>query len=449
MSLFSSLLLIFSIHLFPADIREMQSKFNEIAAKASPAVVYISVEKEAEARVVEPEFFFGYVIPDEKVYKYKLGGAGSGVIVDERGYVITNYHVVEESDDIKVKVRKGDEEKIYSAYYAGGDSTLDIAVLKIKSEEKFPFLKFSEKTPLVGDIVFAIGYPFGYSQTFTQGVISGLRASLKVEGRSYRSLIQTDAAINQGNSGGPLMNIDCEIAGIDTAIMSPTGVFAGLGFAIPAAQAKEVFEQVVFNKKKEKAWLGVSLLPVKELISKGYNLYIPEGGIINRIFEDSPASRAGLRRGDVIVSADGADIKDDEDLYAAIYRKKPGEKISIDYVRDGKRKNISAVLAARPEEKALISRLSEKKSEVKEEFSWEGVSFASASGGLSVLSVSSKSPLRKYLKEGDLIKGVNGRRAASNDELKKDLLSSSLSAGVLFDLERDGEPFYLSVQVGK
>lgn len=442
-----SFILLISFCVFPsfaANLDEIQSRFNEIAMKGSSAVVYVKVEKEAETRVVEPEFFFGYVIPDEKVYKYRIGGAGSGVIVDESGYVVTNYHVVEESDDIKVKVRDNRGEKLYPAYYVGGDETLDIAIIKIKSNEKFPYIKFSDKRPKVGDIVFAIGYPFGYSQTFTQGVVSGLEASLKVEGRSYRDLIQTDAAINQGNSGGPLINIDGEISGINTAIMSPTGVFAGLGFAIPAKEAREVFEEVVLGKKRESAWLGVSLLHVKALVSKGYN--IPEGGIINTIFENSPAQKAGLRRGDVIVSADGHEIKDDEDLYATIYRKKPGDKLMLEYVRNGAKKNVSVLLAIKPDENSLKD-ITSKKHKLENSFSWENTYFRDSEDGVYVVSVSSKSSLNGYLKEGDVIKGINGVKVSSLRELESALSSASLKNGVLFDIERNGEPFYLSVQI--
>lgn len=429
---------------------ELQERFNSVAKSAYPAVVNIRVEQEKEARIVEPEFFFGYVVPDEKIYKYKVRGAGSGVIVSKDGYVVTNYHVVEESDEIKVKIKTHMGETTYPAYYVGGDAAMDLAVIKIKSGESFSFLPFSSSAPKTGDIVFAAGYPFGYSQTLTQGIVSGLDASLKVEGRSYRSLIQTDAAINQGNSGGPLINLKGEIIGINTAIMSPTGVFAGIGFAIPANQVKEVFEEIVYGKKVERAWLGVSLLPVKQLLSAGYDIYIPEGGIINKIIKDSPAEKAGLKRGDVIISMDGQEIKDDEDLFAAVYRKKPGEKTFIEYVRDGKKKNVSAVLGLRPQNisSAKISSAdTADKTQNAATAGWEGVSFSFSQNGARINDINPKSPLKKYLKEGDLIKGINNIKINSEKDFKEAVSKSSLAQGILFDIERDGEPYYLSVQI--
>jgi S1-C subfamily serine protease len=442
-------------NLFASESKKLQEEFNLIVQNSYKSVVSVRVEKEETASVLEPEFFFGYVIPDEKIYKYKIGGVGSGVIVDERGFVITNFHVISDMDKIKVKVKINEkEEKTYDAEFIGGDRDMDIAIIKIKSKEKFPCLRFSQGETKIGDIVLAIGYPFGFSQTITQGIVSGLNASLKVEGRIYNSLIQTDAAINQGNSGGPLLNLDGEIAGINTAIMSPSGAFSGLGFAISAKEVKAVFDEVVYGKKRQKAWLGVYLLPVSQ-ISDVYNFSIPEGGIINKVVKGSPAYKAGLSRGDVITSIDGKEIKDEKDLYYSIYWKKPGDEVEIEYFNKGNKKNIKLSLGIRPEENEIEKSdnvkydENEKQVQDMDSFKWKGIKFKRDGNNILISSISMDSPLKNYLKTDDIIKGVNNSKIDNLYQLKNTLDKINISDGVLFDIVRNDEPLYLSIKINQ
>lgn len=226
------------LHAEAQGLPELQQAFNYAAAKAGPAVVSVQVLREETVAVLEPEYFFGYIIPSERIYSYNSAGLGSGVIIDERGYVLTNLHVVQNAVRIKITTQdaKG-VKKQWLAAVAGRSPDLDIALLKIKGGAGFPFLALNGKTSLkIGDFVMAVGYPFGFGQTVTSGIVSALNASLPVEGRRYEKLIQTDAAINHGNSGGPLVNLKGEVVGINTAIASPTGVFAGVGFAVPASE---------------------------------------------------------------------------------------------------------------------------------------------------------------------------------------------------------------------
>lgn len=244
---------------------DLQQAFNSAAAKAGPAVVSVQVLKEETRSVWEADYFFGYVIPSERLYRFSSAGLGSGVIIDKRGYVLTNLHVVENA--VRVKIVTQDEkgtEKEWLAAAAAKDPVLDLALLKIKGGGTFPWLDLNGEDVLkVGDLVMAVGYPFGFKQTFTSGIISALNVSLPVQGRSYEKLIQTDAAVNHGSSGGPLLNLEGEVIGINTAIASPTGVFAGMGFAVPASEIIRVIDYLLAGRDVRRA--GRQAGPVPEI----------------------------------------------------------------------------------------------------------------------------------------------------------------------------------------
>ncbi|MBI4351603.1 MAG: trypsin-like peptidase domain-containing protein [Elusimicrobia bacterium] len=255
-------LLLLALTLFQApagaqDLAGLQKAFNDAAAKAGPAVVSVQVIKEETQSVWEPEYFFGYVIPYERLYRYHSAGIGSGVIIDKRGYILTNRHVVEDAVRIKIVTQDADGvEKEWLAYVVASAPGLDLSLLKIKGDGPFTSLDLNGSAALkVGDFVLAVGYPFGFKQSVTSGIISALNASLPVEGMRYESLIQTDAAINHGNSGGPLLNLKGEVIGINTAIASPTGAFSGMGFAVPASEIKKVLDDMLAGRevRKQKA----------------------------------------------------------------------------------------------------------------------------------------------------------------------------------------------------
>lgn len=432
-------------------LSEMQKELNAIAKNARQAVVSVQVVREEMVRAIEPEFFFGYMVPSEKIYKYQIGGIGSGFIVDERGYVVTNYHVVEDATKIKVEMIDNNEnQKTYIASVVGGDKNLDIAILKIKSSERFPYLKLNTDKQEVGNFVIAIGYPFGFKQTFTTGVISSNKVSLKIEGRIYNSLIQTDAAINQGNSGGPLLNINGEVIGMNTAIYSPSGAFAGLGFAIPSWEIKRVVDQVIYGKKVQRAWLGVYLLPTDEVIRSKFLVNVPEGGIINKVVPNSPADYAGLRRGDIILSIDGEEVKSDEDVVYKLYLKNPGDKVKLVYSRNGKEKEAEIKLGVMPSAEDLNKMekaTSHYSKNISSQYSWKGIDFVFVGDGAYVDKIDIESPLAGYLQKGDLIKAIDNIKIDSYKTLKQALNKADISKGILFDLERDGEGMYISVTI--
>lgn len=428
--------------------RSLQKAFNDAAEKASRAVVSLEVVREGAARVVEPEYFFGYMMPTERVYRYDIQGVGSGVIVDPDGYILTNHHVVEGAKAIKVKMlnEKG-RERTFIAEPAGGDPQMDLAVLKIRSGEKFPALRLaSSRTPKIGDWAIAVGYPFGLRQTVTAGIVSALGVSLKIQGRNYSGLIQTDAAINQGNSGGALLDIEGEVIGINTAIISPSGAFAGMSYAVPAREAARVYEDVKAGRRVRRGWLGVSLLQADPVMLARMGVKGRSGGIINEVIPGSPAESAGFRRGDIIVSCDGSPVETNEELIHRIYTRRPGDKAEIVFLRDGRELSASVTLAERPEAGQTAARPARAPSAAGGKSSWEGIDFRVGREGAAVLRVAPDSRLYGYLHEGDLVREINRSQVRDAAGFRRATAGADLREGVLFDLLRDGEPMYLSVQ---
>lgn len=430
-------------------LAELQQAFNTAAARAGQAVVSVQVIKEETQSVVEPDYYFGYMLPSEKLYRYRSAGLGSGVIIDKRGYVLTNRHVV--AGAVRIKILTQDArgvEKEWVAAAAGDDPALDVALLKIKGGGEFPALELNgDATLKVGDFVMAVGYPFGFKQTVTSGIISALNASLPVEGRKYEKLIQTDAAINHGNSGGPLLNLKGEVIGINTAIASPTGVFAGMGFAVPASEIKRVLDDLIAGREIRRGWLGLSLLPVDAVMAARLGLSLPGGGIVNVSAEGSPAHKAGLRRGDVILSCDGGPVETNADLFYKTYAKRPGDEVELVYLRRGARRTVKVKLGERGQAEATAGERGarEGSGSAGAVLEWEGLRLV-FDGGARVLAVGGDSRLAGYLREGDVVRAVNGAAFGSGAEMEKVFSGASLADGVVFDLLRDGESTYLSVQ---
>ncbi len=433
---------------------KVQKVFNEVAARAKPAVVSLKVVREESETVIEPEFYFGYVIPRERTYSHNTQGVGSGFLIDPDGHILTNYHVVEGATRIRVSmVDAAGKEKTYMASVAGADPALDLAVLKIKSQDRFPFLELDASDALkVGDFALAVGYPFGFRQTVTSGIISALNAGMKVEGRKYEKLIQTDAAINQGNSGGPLLNLQGKVIGVNTAIFSPNGAFAGVGFAIPAAEARRSLPDLLAGREVQRGWLGVSIVALDPVMAARLGLDAVSGGLVNAVAKGSPAYEAGLLRGDVITECDGEPVETEDDLFYRTYTRRPGDLIELTRISKGAKKKEKIALARRPAQNAAVVYTAGRGKKAAADpgrpaHSWEGLELRFADGGALVEKISPDSKLFGYLRRGDLIKAVNRREVSSAAALKSVFGAASLPEGVLFDLERDGEGRYISVQV--
>ncbi len=318
---------------------------------ASPGVVHIT------STVLNQDFFFR-VVPER--------GTGSGFIVDDRGYILTNNHVVENAESLEVTL--ADKSKV-PAKLIGRDPNNDVAIIRITvPQEKLIPLRLGDSAQLqVGQMAIAIGNPFGLDRTVTRGVISALGRSLQADtGRQIRNVIQTDAAINPGNSGGPLLNSRGEVIGINTAIFTPSGGSVGIGFAIPVNTAKKLLPQLIARGRASHPWLGISGMEITPDLARALTLPVKEGVMIARVTPGSPAERAGLRGGqrrvrvrnfvfavggDIILALDGQKVATVDDLTGFLdEKKKAGEDVRVDILRDGKPVSVSARLAELPED---------------------------------------------------------------------------------------------------
>ena len=282
--------------------------------------------------------------------QYKEQGLGSGVIVTSDGYILSNNHVVEGADEIKVRLTDGKTE--YSAKVIGTDAKTDIAVLKVEAKGLTPLTLTDSDNLQVGDVVLAVGNPFGVGQTVTQGIVSGLgRSSLNIA--DYEDFIQTDAAINPGNSGGALVDVEGRLVGIPSAIYSRSGGSMGVGFAIPANLACGIMNQITKNGRVVRGYLGIAVQPVTPELAKAFKLADQNGALVGEVLKDSPAARAGFEDGDVIVEFNGKKVMDARQFRMSAAQAAPESKVPVKVMRDGKEKTLTATMGDWPGEKAV------------------------------------------------------------------------------------------------
>jgi serine protease Do len=286
----------------------------------------------------ELSFLFGRAAP------FQQQDQGSGVIVDADGHAITNYHVVNHASQVTVELSDGSR---HPANVVGVDPATDLAVLKIKGSGLAAAPLGNSDTTEVGDPVLAIGNPFGLAQTVTAGIISAKGRHAVIENVNYQDFLQTDAAVNPGNSGGPLVNMKGQVIGINTAIVGPT--YQGIGFAIPSNLVKQVYDQLISSGKVARGWLGVSMQELSPELAEQLNLKETAGALVTGVIPDSPAAKAGIRPRDVIVEWNGKVIHDPGELGLAVAWTKIGEKATVKLVRDGKPLTLSVRVARRPE----------------------------------------------------------------------------------------------------
>ncbi|QEM66832.1 DegQ family serine endoprotease [Geobacter sp. FeAm09] len=325
----------------PADILSTQKAFSTVAKKVTPSVVNIST---ISKKKVQPFFqmspFFDDFFGDGAQPQYRRDKSlGSGFIISKDGYIVTNDHVVRDAESVQVKLSN---DKVYDAKVVGGDQKTDIAVIKINATD-LPTAVLGDSDKLeVGQWAIAIGNPFGLDRTMTVGVISATgRSNVGIE--TYENFIQTDASINPGNSGGPLLNIYGEVIGINTAIVAAG---QGIGFAIPANMAKPIFSQLIQKGNVSRGWMGVTIQPVTEELAKSFGLKQTRGALINDIMKGSPAEKAGIRQGDVIVAFGGTDVKDPSHLQRLVAESGIGKPVKVTVFRDGKALEVTMTLTS-------------------------------------------------------------------------------------------------------
>ncbi|MFZ4394957.1 MAG: DegQ family serine endoprotease [Kiritimatiellia bacterium] len=459
-----ALLLAGFVSLRAADSKEIgfdiRRGFSFVAKKVTPAVVFIQVEKTIQAPQgpASPFFFndpadlFGeefserfFRQPQPRSFRAPPGrgprgfmqvGQGSGFIVSKDGYILTNTHVIDDADKIRVRLNNGRE---YTAKRIGADPRTEVAVIKIDGQD-LPFVEIGEVSKLeTGDWVIAIGNPFGLAETLTVGVVSAKgRSNIGIA--DYEDFIQTDAAINPGNSGGPLLNIAGEVVGMNTAIFSRSGGYMGIGFAVPIDMAISVKEQLVKTGKVTRGYIGVMLNPgdVSEEMAKSLGLQSAGGALIADVVEKGPAAEAGIRGGDVIMELEGRKVPDSRFLRNEVARIAPGTKVKVVVAREGGPQTCNVKVAAFPEDgkaaeaesasddhaPALAEKLGlqvqDLTADLAKRFGYE------ARQGVIVIEVADGSPAaREGLQPGNLIISVNRKDVASVQEFDKAVKTSA------------------------
>ena len=342
--------------------------FADLIEQVSPAVVHVAISgKVSRSRQNVPEFNFPPGSPFEDFFEQFRNqqprqddedeslrplGIGSGFVISADGYIVTNHHVVNNADQIIVTLTDGEE---FEAELQGSDSATDLALLKINSSESLPYGEWGDvEQSRVGDWVVAIGNPFGLGGSASTGIISAIGRDIR-SGR-YDDYLQIDAAINQGNSGGPLFNLAGDVIGINSAIYSPTGGSVGIGFSIPSSMAQRVIEQLKESGTVQRGWLGVQIQAIDSELAEGFGRENNSGALVASIIEDSPAEKAKFQAGDIVIEFDGKPIDEMRDLPRIVAETSAGDTVDVLIVRDGEEKTLSVLVDPYPEEGATLAK---------------------------------------------------------------------------------------------
>jgi serine protease Do len=440
------------------SVKDLGRAFVEVAKKVQPSVVSIRSERtvtSASPWEGHEDFFKGS--PFEDFFKGRGGppakrkqtSGGSGVIVDPKGYILTNNHVVAGADKITVRLSDGRELK---GTVKGTDQKTDLAVVQLEATN-LPVAALGDSDKIeVGEWAIAIGSPFGLEKTVTVGVISAKDRSGLGTG-TYEDFIQTDASINPGNSGGPLVNIDGEVIGVNVMIIQPG---QGIGFAIPINLAKTIMDALISSGKVVRPWVGIGLQDLTPELMSSFNLKEKEGALIGQVYENSPAEKAELKVGDLIVNIDGVNIKNSQDVVREVMKKQVGQKIKIEVIREGKKTEIYVTTAELPAEMA------EQKAVQPEKKEWFGLHVTSitpeiakqlglkAVDGVVVDTVDAGSIAQEAgLRRGDVILEVNRQKIKNEAEYFKAMADAKVGQGVLLLVNRGGSTFFVSLKEEK
>nr|WP_294610472.1 Do family serine endopeptidase [uncultured Gilliamella sp.] len=418
----------------PSDDNTKQPSLAPMLATVLPSVVSIKVEGTAKMQNNIPEEFrrfFGYPESQSRTFT----GLGSGVIIDaEKGYIVTNNHVIDNADKITIELNDGHE---YKAKLIGKDPQSDIALLKIDDAKKLTAIKLADSDKLrVGDYAIAIGNPFGIGQTVTSGIISALaRSGLNMNG--FENFIQTDASINQGNSGGALVNLNGELIGINTAIIAPNGGNVGIGFAIPSNMVKNLTSQIIEFGEVKRGVLGIKGNELTSDIADVFELDVQKGAFVSEVLDDSAAKDAGIKAGDIIISMDGKPVDSFAELRAKVATTGAGRTVQLGLIRDGKEISVNVKLKNSDESTTEAKSLHE---------ALDGATLSNGNikgqKGVLIESIAKNSPAsRLSLQEGDLITGVNKQRVNNIADLRK-IIDSNPSA-IALNIVRGDSRIYL------
>lgn len=444
-------------------LKKTGKAFASVAKSATPAVVSVKVEMTVRNQGGygqynnQPYDLFGDELmrrffPGRRNYEsapreYQQEGTGSGFIISEDGYILTNNHVVGDADKITVMLNDG---RKFTARKIGSDPKSEVAVIKIDAKD-LPFLKLGDSSKIeVGEWVIAIGSPFEFlTETVTVGVVSAKGRSLRIA--DYEDFIQTDAAINPGNSGGPLLNIDGEVIGINTAIYSQSGGYQGIGFAIPVNLAKVIKEQLVATGKVVRGYLGIYIQDVTSELADYFDLKKPRGIVITKVAENSPAEKAGLKRDDIVLEIDADAVESASSFRNRVASYPPGKEISLKILRNGKEEIVKAQSGTLPDEEGDMDNVSghlgfsveELTDEYARRFGYE------AAEGVIINEVNNESNAAKLgIQPGDLVVALNRMLTPNMEAFKKAFGKIGDKKAVLLLIKSQyGRTYYLKLDI--
>lgn len=440
----------------PESFAELAAKQSHVAVNISTTKIVKSIQRFSPFQSREFRDFFGDEffrhffgqIPEQEMKQRSLG---SGVVVSEDGFILTNNHVVADADEILVTLS---DKKKYEAQIIGRDPKTDLALIKIEIKKTIPAAKLGDSDKLmVGDWVVAIGNPFGLGSTVTAGIVS---AKGRVIGAGpYDNFIQTDASINPGNSGGPLFNLDGEVIGVNTAIVSQSGGNVGIGFAIPINMAKSVMPQLKEKGKVVRGWLGVTIQVVTQEIKEKFGLKTEEGALIGEVTDGSPAEKGGLKRGDVIINFNGKRVKTMNALPAMVAETPVGKEVEVVIIRKGKEKRLTITIGELKEDTRVAATLPQMEEsfglsvqeltpEIAESLSLKGEK------GVVISGVKKGSPASDAgLQRGDLIQEIEHEPVENLGDYQRIMKESSLKKQILIVIKHRGHSRYVVLKRDK
>lgn len=413
-----------------------QRAFIEVSEKVTPSVVNIRAERTRTLDRINPLFeeFFGdfFKKPHTQQRERSLG---SGFILSADGYILTNEHVVSGAEQIKVRLT---DQRVFPGKVVGVDPETDVAVIKIDAKESLPVAALGDSDRLkVGQWALAIGNPFGLDSTLTVGVISATgRTDVGIE--DYENFVQTDASINPGNSGGPLLNIYGEVVGVNTAIVASG---QGIGFAIPINLARLIADQLITSGEVTRGWLGVSIQPLDAALAESFGLDRVTGALVTKVFPGTPADKAGLRRGDVLLNFEGKAVRSVKELQLLVASSPLGKELPLEVLREGSHLTLKVVIVARDQRTQPVKAMLDE-----DLMPWFGMSFAETGQGVLVTAVDPDSvAARAGVLTGDLVLAINRYVVNTLTDVRAVRQRIRVKEGVLLLLQRGETSLYIAL----